>query len=338
MATVHFLNVGKGDSCLIQHVSGRTTMIDISKGNLSATKRAAAALLENIFESPRLPGDFGMSRRPTNPIEYLHSLGVDEIFRFVLTHPDMDHLDGFDALADEFPIHNFWDSGVRKEKSDFEGSPYREEDWDRYVSFRDAKEPGTTVIHARMGNRFQFANKNEEAPGGDGLYILSPNAKLIADANDADVCNDASYVLLYRSAGGRILIPGDAHDETWDYVIKNFANDVENCSILFAPHHGRRSGCNFDFLDTVKPGLTLFGCASSGHLAYEEWRSRGLNVITNNQAGNVVIEVGSGRLEVYVENENFARARNADCTIQNGQGYTYLGWVKEAAQATAVAA
>ena len=82
----------------------------------------------------------------------------------------MDHLDGFDALADEVSILNFWDSGVRREKPDFEGSPYREEDWDRYVNFRDEQEYGVTVVRPRARSQFQFANKNDtNQPGGDGL-------------------------------------------------------------------------------------------------------------------------------------------------------------------------
>src|SRR6266571_1435401 len=235
MATVHFLNVGQGDCCVIQHVSGRATLIDISKGNLSPAKRLAAALLDEIFEAQRVAGDFGMSKKPTNPISYLNSLGIEDVFRFVLTHPDMDHLDGFDALADEFRIYNYWDSGVRREKPDFEGSPYREEDWNRHVDFRDGKKSDVTVVHPLAGTSFQFANRDEaNKPGGDGLHVLAPNDKLVADANDAEICNDASYVLLYRSAGGKILIPGDAHDETWDYVVENFGDDVADCSVLFA--------------------------------------------------------------------------------------------------------
>jgi hypothetical protein len=88
-------------------------------------------------------------------------------------------------------------------------------------------------------------------------------------------------------------------------------------------------------LDTVKPKLTLFGCASSGHLAYEEWSSRGLPVITNNQAGNIVLDIGSGQIHVYVENEKFAKSQGVDCTIRNAQGYVYLGVVPATAEVTA---
>lgn len=48
MAKVHFLNVGQGDCCMIEHVSGRTTLVDISKGNLSETDRRSTALFEQL--------------------------------------------------------------------------------------------------------------------------------------------------------------------------------------------------------------------------------------------------------------------------------------------------
>jgi competence protein ComEC len=211
----------------------------------------------------------GNPEKSTNPISYLNDIGVEDIHRFVLTHPDMDHLDGFDELAEEFQIINFWDSGVRRDKPDFSVGHYTEADWDRYVKFRDGKEPGVRVITPLAEGRFKYANQSDDGTsGGDGLYILAPDKDLVAGANDTEICNDASYVLLYRSQGGRILIPGDAHDETWEYVIEHFAADVADCSVLLAPHHGRRSGASFEFLDTVSPKLTLFGCASSGHLAY----------------------------------------------------------------------
>jgi beta-lactamase superfamily II metal-dependent hydrolase len=138
--------------------------------------------------------------------------------------------------------------------------------------------------------------------------------------------------MLYRSGGGRILIPGDAHDETWENIVDNYARDVANCSVLFAPHHGRRSGCNFDFLDVVRPKLTLFGCASSGHLAYEEWSSRNLPVITNNQAGNIVLEIGSAEIDVFVENEDFAATQGVNLSIRNFQNYVWLGSISETAE------
>ena len=335
MSTVHSLNVGQGDCTLIQHNSGRTSLIDICKGNYQPP--SSLTFFDYLFnqddERPRLASDFGMSKKPTNPLSYLSGIGITSLFRFILTHPDMDHLDGFAALMNKLSLTVFWDSGVRKEKPNFENYPeYKEEDWDAYVSVRDGKQ----AIHVNAGGGFKYANRDEDGSvGGDGLYILAPDKDLVATANECGDVNDASYVLLYRSRGGRIVIPGDAHDETWDYVIKHHKDDVANCSVLFAPHHGRKSGRNFDFLNVLRPKITFFGCASSGHLAYNAWSSRKLPVLTNNQAGNIVLECGESRIDIYVENAEFAKACGCDLDIKNNQGYVYYHATVEPVKSTA---
>jgi beta-lactamase superfamily II metal-dependent hydrolase len=252
-------------------------------------------------------------------------LGLDKIFRFILTHPDMDHLDGLDALSDEFPIYNFWDTGTRRDEPDFgENGPYREEDWDRYVKIRDRREVGVSSVIRQAGLRFSYANKTDGQSGGDGLYILAPDAQLALEASDGGDINDGSYVILYRSSGGRVLLPGDAHDNTWTYIIEKYSTDVANCSFMLAPHHGRDSKRNYDFLDHIQPKLTLIGCAPSDHIDYNQWSRRDLDFITSNQAGNVVLEIFDGRIDVYIENESFAIAKGCDVAKRNSQAYVYL--------------
>lgn len=325
MARVHLLNVGEGDCSIIEHNSGRITVMDICGGNKVVTKQEARVLEE--LAKPR--GNFAMCKKLTNPIEYLESIGVTSIFRFILSHPDMDHLDGFDALASRFSISNFWDSGARKEKPDFSGSPYNEADWDRYVKFRDGKEDGVTVVTPKAGSRFQLANKkDEETVGCDGLYIVSPNKELIDEANESQDFNDASYIISYRSAGGKIILPGDAHDKSWELAIQEYKDDIEDSAFLLAPHHGRKSGRDHTYLNTVNPKCSLLGCAPSEHLAYDAWRNRDLYYFTQNQAGNVVLDISSGLIEVYVENEKFAETSGGDTSKVNQQGYYYLGYIE----------
>lgn len=325
MPSVHLLNVSPGDCSIIRHGSGRTTVIDICDGNLEEEEELSkAAVAEALRLRPR--GNFQMCKSPTNPIRYANNIGVTSVFRFILTHPDMDHMDGFDALANEFSIGNFWDTGTCRDKPDFdEESPYREEDWDRYVKVRDGKEDGVATCVRRAGSRFAFANKKQEGqPGGDGLYILAPDSQLVRDASQHGDINDGSYVILYRTVGGRVLLPGDAHDNTWNYVINNYASDVADCSFMLAPHHGRDSERSHDFLDHIRPIVTLIGCAPSEQIDYEQWRRRKLEYITSNQAGNVVLEILKDRIDVYVENEVFARTKGSDPSVKNAQGYVYL--------------
>lgn len=77
--------------------------------------------------------------------------------------------------------------------------------------------------------------------------------------------------------------------------------------------------------DNERPRLPMFLVwrASSGHLAYDAWSYRKLSVVTNNEAGNIVLECEEGRIAIYVENAEFAKACGCDLDIKNAQGYIY---------------
>lgn len=282
MTKIHFLNVNQGDCIILQHLSGRTTVFDISAGNIGRQQRHHEGLRSHILEFAS--GNYGMCNHPTNPLDYLVNLAIKDIWRFILSHPDMDHLDGFNALLEEFRVFNFWDSGARKDKPDFSGyTKYKEKDWDRYSRVISNKEATTNLIKVQDPARFKYANVGDTTDSaGDGLYILAPSQELIEEANRTQEFNDASYVVLYNTAIGKVLLSGDAHDATWKYVVERYEAAVSDVTLLIAPHHGRKSGRSYTFLDCVRPKLTLFGCAQSQYLAYDSWRYRKLPYITNN--------------------------------------------------------
>jgi beta-lactamase superfamily II metal-dependent hydrolase len=328
MATVHLLNTKPGDCTIIQHASGRTTMIDVCDGN-------DPTFSERPAHSPVRRGqrdNFRMCQNTANPIDYARDLGINSLFRFILTHPDMDHMDGFNRLLNELGIANFWDSGSRRPKPNFDNCPYLERDWDRYERTRDGREAGITTLRKLVESYFAFANREQDgAVGGDGLYILAPDQALLDDPNTEDDINEGSYVILYRSVGGRILLPGDAHDASWNYVCAHYNKDVSDCSFLLAPHHGRDSARSYDFLDYVRPKLTLIGCAPSEHIDYDQWYRRDLRFITSNQCGNVVLQADNNVITVWVENVDFAVASGylADGQpVLNSQGYGFCGTIE----------
>lgn len=329
MATIHFLNVGEGDCIVIQHNSGRVSMIDISCGNLESLQESANRLVKLAgLAGSNTGGNFNMKSYPTKPQTYLSNLGINTIWRFILTHPDMDHLDGFNALLEEIEVNNFWHSGANKPKPDFAGyNGYKEADWDRYVNVRDDKETGITTLKVLAGKIFKYANEDDNGGGGDGLQIIAPTQSLVDEANASEDFNDCSYVVLYRTGGFKVIFSGDSHDATWEHILENYAADVADCDVLIAPHHGRDSGRSWEFLDVLKPRLTLFGVANSDHLAYDAWNRRGLDKITNNQAGNVVLDINGNQMDVYVENDAYAESRNPGDSTRNNLGYRTLGYL-----------
>ena len=307
MAVIHYLNVKEGDCSVIQHNSGRVTVIDVCNAEaLTEGTRAAEMFTEALAKASG--GNFQQKAYPVNPISYLTNHGIDSVFRFILTHPDMDHMDGIKAFFDAFSPLNLWDTDNQESKDFGEETQYNEDDWDFYTNLRDTNpqsDPKRLTIHSGEGG--QFWNKEGEEAGGDGLHVLAPTKELVSGANECGDYNDCSYVLLYRTANKRIVFGGDSHDETWEHILQEHKADVTNVDLLIAPHHGRKSGRSYDFLDTLKPKLTFFGNANSEHLAYGAWSGRNLPYITNNQANCMVVHAVDGALNLYVTNESFAR-------------------------------
>ncbi len=97
MATIHYLNVKEGDCSVIQHNSGRITVIDVCNAKAPETEESKVAM-SLAKAATRVPGNFQQKNYPVDPIAYLQSHNINGIFRYIQTHPDMDHMDGVKAF------------------------------------------------------------------------------------------------------------------------------------------------------------------------------------------------------------------------------------------------
>jgi competence protein ComEC len=311
MSTIHFLNVLEGDCNIIQHDSQRISVIDVSNAYDEDDSDEEKAVKSSVTRQsmkgrtgvPSNKTNYRQKENPDNPIDYLRKLNIPSIFRFIITHPDMDHLDGIRDLYNNFKIFNTWDTENDKviDLNHFFAG-YNKEDWKFYINIRDGKYSGSQ----RLTN---YNYNNEQYWPADHLKILCPTKELASQACDTKNYHDLSYVLLYtppKKDGGhwKIIFAGDSEDNSWDYIIENYNDEVSNIDILFAPHHGRDSGRKYDFLETLTPSITLFGNASSAHLAYDKYPEIR---ITNNQAGYVILDINQDRIEILVKHEEFAR-------------------------------
>ena len=322
MGIVHFLNVREGDCAWIEHPSGHNTVIDVSCASKDEQRS-----LESF--AVRSGGNHNQKNYPVNPIEYLNKFSVCDIFRFILTHPDMDHMDGIKDLFSSFTVYNFWDTNNDKQMDDSsDWGNYNEEDWEFYQMIRTSENsPKTLFLYSKaMG---KYYNQDESGKnGGDGLYILAPTKELLKEANESGEYNDASYVLLYRTGNNKkIIFGGDSAEKTWDYILEKHKSDVSDIDVLLAPHHGRKTGGNNDYLDILKPKLTLFGNAKSKYLDYASWSRRELEYITNNQANCIILDTSSGEIDVYVTYEVFAKKYNPSSTYSPEHQAWYIGRV-----------
>jgi beta-lactamase superfamily II metal-dependent hydrolase len=270
---------------------------------------AESAQLARVTESRK---NYGQKANPENPISYLSKFGINQIFRLAITHPDMDHIDGLVDLFEYSRPVNYYDTANVKEMNDgWEGSPYREEDWTLYKSLRDKPpetDPKALRIYSGDNGIYRRKNWDGEHPG-DAFFTLSPTPQLIMEANEAEEYNDASYVFMYWSPTGRVIISGDSHDKAWEHILKTHESLVKNVELLIAPHHGRKSKRSYEFLDILKPKMTFFGNAPSKDLSYSAWRNRNLSYITNNMAGSMIVDCDDN-MSLYVTNEKYAKDEN----------------------------
>src|SRR6266542_2458419 len=249
----HFLNVGHGDWTIIELPSGRLMMIDINNSKSLpdedvAALAAASGVSHYEFER-RCSFAYGRSWE-----DYYKSLLVDpydyyrahfdgrSIFRYVQTHPDMDHMSGLHRFfwQEEVRLENFWDVDHNKDlkEADFNSSPHSYLDWLVYKSLRSGIGPNHSshkVIRNLRGATGQYWTD-------DGIEVFSPTAELIMACNTKGAYNDCSYVLKISYGGRSVILPGDAEKPAWESMLENPGADALDCDILKAPHHGRQSG------------------------------------------------------------------------------------------------
>ena len=120
-----------------------------------------------------------------------------------------------------------------------------------------------------------------------------------------------SILNFWDTANTKVIDP----NSSWGKYKKD---DVTDIDILLAPHHGRKTGGNSNYLDVLKPKLTLFGNAKSEYLNYNAWNSRNLDHITNNQANCIIMDTfGTNGIDIYVTYEAFAKKRNPKSTYNS---------------------
>ena len=190
----------------------------------------------------------------TDPIDYYKANFTGRaIFRYIQSHPDMDHMAGLQRIwvQEKIPIINLWDTKhcIEKDEAAMRGGEVNHDikDWQAYKQLRSsATDP--TVLHLTHGQRGNYWTQ-------DGISIWAPFDHSECNNEDADP-NGLSYLLRIQFGKSDVVLGGDATIETWEALYKHYKG-LPKIGLLKASHHGRKSGYHRESIDAMNPDLTI---------------------------------------------------------------------------------
>ncbi len=266
-----FFSVGQGEASLITFPDGKRMLVDgggsFREGGLDPGER----LLAPAFW-----------RR-----------GIDRLDYLVLTHPHPDHLNGLLFLARNFPVGEFWESGIHDGSSN-------------YLALKKLlQEKGVPI-------RRIDATSKPISLGGVIFETLSPRRPpAVAGTASSGNLNEASLVFRLRYGALSVLFTGDIGQNTEKRLVEESAG--LHCTVLKVPHHGSRMSSSELFLAASSPECALVSAGYGNRFRLPatatlvRLRRRGIPIYRTDLDGTITVtlEDGSWSVATFRRNRHF---------------------------------
>lgn len=293
--TIKFLNVGQGDATHIIFPDGEHMLVDI---NLDAKHRGIDVI---GYLQDQLPdGDDGPR------LDY-----------FVSTHPHDDHIRGSGQLGNQFDIVEMWESGHRLDCEEGDNEQY-----DKFLALVEDMEADEKLWKACSSSEPCLTLGDVE------VRVLRPSKHVRLDKNLTEEekrnrIHDECMVLRFTYAGRSVMITGDSHRAAWESIVKHYDEDVLQCDVLRASHHGSRTffkqRCEEDeaytaHLDAMEPEVVVISVGEGNTHDHphddmlEEYEERvgSDNVLRTDERFTIVLTIDEdGTLEWAMDDEDF---------------------------------
>ena len=294
MSIVKSFSVGDGDMFYIDHNSDNFTTIDCCYSD--------------------------DENKETNFEEMKEIADKKGITRFISTHPDEDHIKGIEDFVEEVGIVNFYC---------VENEAIKEDETDSFKKYCELRDSDKKAFYIYEGCSRCWMNQNDEEKkyGSSGINILWPitdnedyKAELL-NAKEGKSPNNISPIIKYSLSNGvTVLWFGDLENSFMEKIKDTV--ELPKADIIFAPHHGRSSGkIPKEWMESISPKIVIIGEAQSEKINYLS----NYNTITQNTAGDIILDCESGIVDIYVSNENYSVKFLENNKKANAYGATYIG-------------
>lgn len=303
--SVHFINIGQGDSIYIIFPDGKDMLIDC--------------------------GNKGSEQTADTAIDYLDMYNDDKQLDYMmLTHCDEDHVSFLDDVLGEYQVDNIFMPNVmaaptksnealnvslKKALNDNveDAALFTDEDTINtivYVRFFIAalNEPGCSIILNVDDNE----NINNIILSGSGysLKFYCPTREYYADSDLSDAVEKNAIcpigVLEYK--GYRVVLTGDSNGTNQPWLEQRIGGDVFDCDVLKIPHHGSKTNgsSNDEFLDYLDCEYAVICCGDNDtfptQTVLDRLKTRNTTIYRTDTNGNIVLVINA-KMTFYVQTE-----------------------------------
>jgi competence protein ComEC len=227
---VYFLNVGQGDSILIETPNGTQTIIDAGPNN---------KIINELSE-----------------VMPFFDRTLDII---IPTHSDLDHVAGFPEILRRFNIKNYYDSGF-----------VDNDDLNTEIKLLVQNENGINVKKISRGDNIILDQEHDISleilwPGADYETKDNNNRSIVARLDYGE-----TSFLFTGDAGieiEKILLENSTIKNSSATEINNSRN-ILDVDILKAGHHGSKTASSLEFLEKVTPELTIISAGKDNRFGH----------------------------------------------------------------------
>jgi competence protein ComEC len=256
-ARISFISVGQGTSTLLQSGNGETILIDGGSSGYTGS-----SIGERVIA------------------RFLWAKGIRTIDAILITHPDADHYNGLNYIAEHFSPGLIW-TKVKSTKN---------QNYEELLS--TGEQNGAIVQIPKTGDEF-----------GKELSVRSlytfPGDNKVSEKNKKKAYFNSGLVLQVCFKDTCILFPGDIEADAEKQLIKK--QIPLNSKILLAAHHGSITSNTDIFLDSVLPEVLIVSSGNnrSKHFPHPSLLSKaeklGIETYTTAANGTIEIELAEGK-------------------------------------------
>ena len=246
---VFFIDVGQGDGIYIETPNEKHIVLDAGTG--------------------------------TYMQDFLAMRGIQRIDWLIESHPDADHIGGFDELLETFVVKNYAEANVSCDTKICEN-----------VEILKGEEEA--LISHSVETGFEFSGLDIQ------MKVLNPNA----DIDFADR-NDMSIVIKLTIGDVDFLLTGDCEEDCEEMMLL-LDRDVE-ADILKVGHHGSASSTSAPFLAAVNPSYAILSYGDPNRYNHpskevvDRLVSNNIQIVRTASAGNIEVRTDGTRVEWYCE-------------------------------------